>query len=770
MERRASILVLSILLTASGSIRAQSWDPWSEVRVITDTDGVPHVLAETEDALWFASGYVYTDRVGRFQPYLAQQAAGRLAEVLGPTALEGDVQTRLAGVWEFAREHYSELPAQDRRAMERYCEGVEAYRSEFPGRFPDAVEPCAAQDLMAALDLWMIQKAVGMARERGEFDALNSNMWAVAPDRTTEGFAIYSGNPHVHFDDITIEMHLVGPLTDVYGISIGLFAFSGANPSVAWSETTNFTDAADVYRIELDASDPESYPYDGELRHLEKRDETFAVLQPDGSKRDVVRTLRWSHHGPVVSYEPGNRVAWAVRTTQADQVYLYTQYREQMRAANVAEFQRSLRYQARSTVNLGCADIDGNIGYVWLGRAARRPPGIDFTRPVSGNTSATEWGPFYRFEELPQVVNPASGFFQNCNNAAWLVTPSGEIGRDFPPEMVPPFTGGRVGRPRRALEILEEPGRRFSVEDIKRMAVDVEVVNGLQTIDYLDAMLPGTVKGEPEIAAAMRLLHEWSGYATVENRALYLLTLFCWRWDELGDRQNRPERALREAIAFAVQQRGRLDVPWGEVHGVERGGAWYPSGGASNQRGPVGSLISLHHGEPIRQRPDEEGRFPMQKGSSHVFVAQMTDPPVLWSAKPYGNNADPKSRHHADLTELFAAGRLRRVWTTRQDILAHAESVLGRGVELPLPGGLGRLVTAPGALTEVSAVPERANSRRIRIAEEAGRPLSAELHVDAAVRFRLLGSHGDVVQDWQAGGRPVRVVGSTIVEFAAKAD
>jgi acyl-homoserine-lactone acylase len=584
-----------------------------------------------------------------------------------------------------------------------------------------------------------------MARSRGEFE-LNSNHWAIAPGRTVEGNAIFSGNPHVGFEDTTIEMHLVGPETDVYGISLGLFAFSGANPRVAWSETTNFTDAADIYRIEIDAGDHDLYLYDGERRRFEKHEEIFLVRQPDGSLSKVTRTLRWSHHGPVVVFDDEAGIALAVRATQADQVALYTQYREQMRARTVAEFQHALRYQARSTVNLTCADVDGNIGYVWLGRAARRPPGYDFTRPVPGNTSRTEWGPFYEFAALPQVINPEAGFVQNCNNSAWLVTPSGEIGRDFPPEMVPPtIASSRSGRPRRALEILEEPGRRFSVEDVKRMALDVKVVNGPETVYYLQTVLPRQVKDDPEIAAALRLFEEWSGYATPDNRALYLLTTFCWRWSELTEGTDRVERALREAIGFAKQHHGRID-----------------------QRGPVGSLISLHHGEPLRNRPDERGRFPMEKGSSHIMVAQMTEPPRLWSAKPFGNSADPSSRHYADLTELFAAGELKPVWIENDDILAHAESVLGRGVELPLPGGVGSATAATDSLVELAAVAEDRDGTRIRIEEVMGRRCAAEIRLAGFSRYRLSGGSGEVVAGWtpvSESGKPIRVETPAILEI-----
>jgi hypothetical protein len=299
------------------------------------------------------------------------------------------------------------------------------------------------------------------------------------------------------------------------------------------------------------------------------------------------------------------------------------------------------------------------------------------------------------------------------------------------------------------------------------MALDVKVINARETIFYLQTLLPRTVKDKPDVAAALRLFEEWGGYATVDNRALYLLTLFCWRWGELPEDPDRVERALREAVAFAKEHFGRIDVPWGVVHGVERGGEWYPSGGASNQSGPVGALISLHHGEPLRNRPDERGRFPMQKGSSHVMVAQMTDPPRVWSAKPFGNTADPSSHHYADLTELFTEGELKPVWMSREDILAHAESVLGRQVELPLPGVLGRVRSMTGDLVELTALVE---GGRITIAEKEDRPVRVAISVGGTVRYRVLDPQGGVLREWRTGEPAADIRLPAVLEVAAGQD
>jgi acyl-homoserine lactone acylase PvdQ len=41
---------------------------------------------------------------------------------------------------------------------------------------------------------------------------------------------------------------------------------------------------------------------------------------------------------------------------------------------------------------------------------------------VPGWTEATDWGPFLPFSDNPQLLNPPTGFLQNCNNPPWLAT------------------------------------------------------------------------------------------------------------------------------------------------------------------------------------------------------------------------------------------------------------------------------------------------------------------------------------------------------------
>ena len=52
----------------------------------------------------------------------------------------------------------------------------------------------------------------------------------------------------------------------------------------------------------------------------------------------------------------------------------------------------------------------------------RRNPKFDWSQPVPGWLKETEWDSYLPFASNPQLLNPPSGFVQNCNNPPWLAT------------------------------------------------------------------------------------------------------------------------------------------------------------------------------------------------------------------------------------------------------------------------------------------------------------------------------------------------------------
>ena len=98
-------------------------------------------------------------------------------------------------------------------------------------------------------------------------------------------------------------------------------------------------------------------------------------------------------------------------------------------------------------------DVDGNIFYIWNGRIFHRQGDYDYTRPVDGSTSKTEWGELVQMYELPQETNPESKFFQNCNTAPWFVNPRTTIKEEDYPSYI--ANGGFNARGIRSTNLLD---------------------------------------------------------------------------------------------------------------------------------------------------------------------------------------------------------------------------------------------------------------------------------------------------------------------------
>jgi penicillin amidase len=97
------------------------------VRVVRDGQGIPYIFAASlEDAIR-AQGWVTAQDRGfqlEFERYLS---SGRLAELVGDSALAADIELRLVGTARHGRRQAEMLAPADRRFYELYLEGVNAY-------------------------------------------------------------------------------------------------------------------------------------------------------------------------------------------------------------------------------------------------------------------------------------------------------------------------------------------------------------------------------------------------------------------------------------------------------------------------------------------------------------------------------------------------------------------------------------------------------------------------------------------------------------------
>jgi len=99
-----------------------------EIVVLRDTFGVPHVFAPAERGVYYGNGYVVAqDRMAQMEKY-RRAARGEMAELVGPSTVEADTETRREGYTEAEREaQLRALPEPHRAALQAYADGVNAF-------------------------------------------------------------------------------------------------------------------------------------------------------------------------------------------------------------------------------------------------------------------------------------------------------------------------------------------------------------------------------------------------------------------------------------------------------------------------------------------------------------------------------------------------------------------------------------------------------------------------------------------------------------------
>ncbi|MGO4157342.1 penicillin acylase family protein [Cupriavidus sp. YAF13] len=106
------------------------------VSIVRDRHAVPHIKAANAQDAYFALGFVHAqDRLWQLQMN-KRIASGRLAEILGPSALDTDRFLRTLGVRRNAEAILAQSSAETRAMLQAYADGVNAYIDGRKGPLP----------------------------------------------------------------------------------------------------------------------------------------------------------------------------------------------------------------------------------------------------------------------------------------------------------------------------------------------------------------------------------------------------------------------------------------------------------------------------------------------------------------------------------------------------------------------------------------------------------------------------------------------------------
>ena len=685
----AFVLFLGISQPSGGENRAEIlWDTW----------GVPHIYSQDSTGLFRAFGWAQTHSHGDLILRLYGQGRGQAAEYWGEKYLSSDRYVRTMGISKRAQQWYEAQQPQMRRALDAFADGINAYVKENPAQIDEEVKvvlPVTGVDVLAHIQRVLHfhfvvnpQQVASLSLDSTTQDDsatrpelnLGSNAWAIAPKHSANGRAMLLANPHLPWSDLFLlyEAQLEAPEFDAYGATlVGMpFLAIAFNNNLGWSLTVNPLDGADFYKLTLSNG---GYLWDGEVRPFAQETQLLKVKQGDGIREEPLTVMR-SVHGPVIAQNAEQ--ALALRVVGLERPHILQQFWQMTQATNLQEFEAALTALQLPMFNLLYSDRQGQIFYLFNGLVpVRQGTWQDWQRTVPGDTAKTLWNKYHSYHDLPRLLNPASGWLQNANDPPWTSTfPRQLAPQDYPPYLAPAALGetNNILRPQRSLKMLQER-LDFEAMIAKKFSSRLELADRL-----LDDLIPvAKSRANPLGQKAADVLKAWDRQTNADSQgavlfALWALSLepsslFATPWqteaplttpDGLAD-PNRAVAALEDVAAQVELLYGSLEVSWGEIVRLHYGTQDLPASGGPGRLGSFRVLDAV---------PADIKQFRVVAGDTYIAAVEFSDPIKAKVLTVYGNSSQPGSPHLGDQLSLYAQGKLRSVWRTRQEVEAHLES------------------------------------------------------------------------------------------------
>ncbi|MGA2598797.1 MAG: penicillin acylase family protein [Bryobacteraceae bacterium] len=691
------------------------------VEILFDHWGVPHIYAKNTDDLFFAQGWVAArDRL--FQLDLWRRiGSGRLAEVLGPSAIPRDRMSRLLryrGDWD---KEWTSYAPDTKQIATAFANGINAYihtlggqrTLEFhlagydPGTWtPEDVVSRAAglqmlhnvsSEVQSALDItrFGIEKvqtylppdpfraldpAQGVDLSTITTDILRdfsqiakpvalgqqgSNNWVVDGTMTASGKPLLANDPHraTQIPSLRKTVHLVAPGWDAIGAGepalpgIAL----GHNEHIAFGFTIVGMDQEDLYVETLNPENPLEYRYKGEWKKMEVERQDIPVkdMQPQTVE------LHYTIHGPVIREDLAHHRAYALRSVATEPGTAgYLAGLSIARASNWDEFRSAVSRFKVPSENIIYADTEGNIGWIAAGLAPVRKNWSGLL-PVPGENGDYEWSGFLSIDDLPQSYNPPNHHIATANNN--ILPPAYD--KQIAYEWASPERHERI-------EEMLATRHKFNVEGFEKMQQDILSLDARRFMALLGAKSP---------------LSEWDGRIRVDSEKALLYEVWVDELPravfgrDLGARVSLQETLKEleqhpnpEAIAKALEKaKQRLNAPianqqplqvWGDLHKVF---FQHPLNRKGLNRGPF-----ARPGDATTVNATSGLNFQQTSGASFREVIDLADWDRSVITNAPGESGDPESKHYDDLITDWMWGQYHQLPFSRRAVEAATEHKL----------------------------------------------------------------------------------------------
>ena len=619
------IVAIAALVALSGCANKFATDDYltlgDKYQVVIERDhlGVPHVIGERDiDA---AFGFAYAQAEDNWQiihdtiPFYR----GTNAAINGKDAATVDFLVQWLGIWEtIDRDYETQLKPETRAWIGAFVDGINYYAALHPDQTNPSIFPITEKDVVAGYmlrhllfygfdasitELFEPQRQRPVSRGPADADKqaqpmaegvtignlpVGSNAIAVSAPFTIDGATRLAINSHQPTTGPVAwyEAHIQSK--EGLNVMGGLFPSSatigvGFTENLAWGATVNKPDLVDIYVLDMDPNDPMRYKLDGEWKTLEAKDIEIEVKLFGFLPWTVTEVGLKSEHGPVIQNDHGT---YAVRYAGMGEVRQLEQWLAMSKAQNFEQWRDAMRIQAFASFNFVYADREGNTMFVHNSLTPKRLPSYDWTQYLPGDDRRLIWQDYMAFDNLPQVINPASGYLHSANQTPFRVSAEADNPNKDDYGIEDGFPTRMTNRADRGLELLAElesisEQQFFDIKHDKKYSVNSRAYAYLQQAASADL---SAIQGDnlQNYQDAQTLITNWDLSTDIENRGAALSACVLggeWLSEQRGIDAPKALDELVRCTDLLMSTSGRIDPLWGDVNRHVRGDVNVPVAG-----------------------------------------------------------------------------------------------------------------------------------------------------------------------------------------------
>lgn len=678
MVRILFSLVVFLLIISSANAQINP----AKIDIVRDKYGVPHIFGKTDSEV--AYGLAWAHAEDDFETIQQTILAGKamLALHRGKEGASIDYIIHLLRIPELVEEKYDrDLSPDFKKLIEGYCAGINAYAKKHPEEvlvkkaFPVTTKEMIQCSVLQLSILSGADKALssifnGKVPLMENYKTAGSNAFAFNSAKTTDGQVYLNINAHQPLEGPVAfyEAHL----SSEEGLNILGANFPGApcilhgcNEFLGWAHTVNNPDKLDIYQLEINPNNKFQYKFDGQWIDLEEKVAHLKV-KVKGFSLPVNKKAYWSKYGPTIITEKGT---FSIRMPSLLDIRGMEQWYRFNKAKNFTEFKSALNMLAIPGYNIVYADRYDTIFYVSNGRIPIRDTKYNWSSTLPGNTSATLWNDLHPFSDLPQVLQPKSGFVYNTNHSPFHATEGPEN-----PVIKFPNMGYETlenNRSRRFEELVAQHDK-VSYETFRKIKFDRQFPAKFAFPINIDSIFLLSADSNPDVADLIQNLKNWDKNTSAESMGA---ATFLKVYENVNKSRGRYSvtgiltstqslKVLQEVKASMMQLFGRTNLQLGDIQKLVRGDKVLPQSGLPDVLAPMYSV------------PYKEGMIKGNQGDAYIELVRFTkDGPIIETLNTYGASARKDSPHYTDQMEMYTKQQTKPMTLNKAEVYKNAEKI-----------------------------------------------------------------------------------------------